>query len=264
MSGRQVCGPFIECYKIDADRGVPGMIRLIATAAFSAALASSANAEITIPDGMMPSFNFQFVEPTLQAAGVPYRRMQINENFSVLEMSINGVTFLAAPLACQNAMCAGFMLEKSFDGTLNADQMAAMNSRNKIVTVSRPKDSPKTMANRYLIGDYGYIRGSFIVNLLVFANIVKKLEIEIASGAASSVSYDPSAAASPSAPVAPGVKILGDDFADKLNARQKSVMVSNQSPEPTSSAAEPWLHEQFIGAPLLSDELGAGVVNHVD
>ncbi len=239
------------------------MIRILAAAAFSAALASSANAQLT-PESVMPSFNFQFVEPTLQAANVPYKRLNISENFSVLEITANGVTFIAAPMACQNAMCKGLLLEKVVNSPLSADQMMTLNSSNQIVKVSRPKTASKTFMNRYLIGDYGYVRGSLIVDLTVFANIVKKLETEIASGAASSVSYDLSAASPPSAPVAPGVKILGDDFADQLNARQKSVLISDQALEPASPAADPRLHEQLIGAPLLSDELGAGVFNHVD
>lgn len=240
------------------------MVRILAAAAFSAAFASSANAQLTA-ESVMPSFNFQFVEPTLQAANIPYQRLKIRENFSVLEITINDVKFIAAPTACQNAMCAGFQLEKTIDRTFSADQMMTLNSASQVIKVSRPKTSSKTFITRYLIGDYGYVRGSFLVNLVVFANAVKKIEGELAAGAGSSVSFDPTSAPLPEAPVAPGVKILGDDFADTLNARQKSVLVAGDAAElqaPTPS--DPWSHELAVGAPLLSDAFIAGTANNFD
>jgi hypothetical protein len=240
------------------------MIRMLATSAFTVALASTANAQMTM-ESVMPSFNFQFVEPTLQAANIPYQRMNIGAGFSVLEITINDVKFVAAPTACQNAMCAGFQMEKSIDGTFSADQMMTLNSRSQVIKAVQPRGSSKTFITRYLIGDYGYVRGSFLVNLAVFANAVKKIEGELAAGAGSSVSFDPSAAPLPDAPVAPGVKILGDDFADTLNARQKSVLVAGdaaelQAPTPT----DPRSHELAPGAPHLSDEFVAGTVNNFD
>jgi hypothetical protein len=211
------------------------MIRMLATSAFTVALASTASAQMTM-ESVMPSFNFQFVEPTLQAANIPYQRLKISENFSVLEITINDVKFIAAPTACQNAMCAGFQLEKSIDRTLSADQMMTLNSGSQVIKVSRPKTSSKTFITRYLIGDYGYVRGSFLVNLAVFASLVKKVEGELFVGAGSSVSLDPSAAPLLDRPVAPGIKIVGDDFADTLNARQKSVLVAGEAAKPLAPA----------------------------
>lgn len=241
------------------------MFRIVAAAAFAASLASSANAQLTA-ESVMPSFNFQFVEPTLQAAGIPYKRVNINQNFSVLEITApNGATFLAAPMACLNGMCAGFLLEKAIDRALSADQMMALNSSNNTVKVSRPTNSSKTFISRYLIGDYGYVRGSFLVNLNVFAGSVKKIEGEVAAGAVSGVSYDAAPPLLPSAPVAPGVKIVGDDFADRLNGRQKSVLISGEAASLLATPpADPSSEEHSVGAPLLSDSFVAGTVNRFD
>ena len=241
------------------------MIRIVAAAAFAASLASSANAQLTA-ESVMPSFNFQFVEPTLQAAGAPYTRVNINENFSVLDITANnGVTFRAAPMACQNGKCAGLLLEKSLNYRLSDVKTMALNSKHRAVKVSRSQDLTKIVIQRYLIGDYGYVRGSFVVNLVVFANDVKSIEDEVAAGAASGVSYDPSQAQPPTAPVAPGVKILGDDFADGLNARQKSVLISGEAADLlVATQADPWSHEHSVDAHLLSDAIVAGTVNNFD
>lgn len=240
------------------------MIRLLAATATVVALATDADAQITIPAGVMPSFNFQFVEPTLQAAGVPYRRVEINEGYSILEITIDGTTFRAAPTACKDAMCAGFLMEAFAAKAMPVDQMTNFNASNHIVKVSRPNGGSTTFVHRYLIGDYGYVRGSFIVNLMVFASLVKKFENELGAGAGTKVSFEAPEMSLPSAPVAPGTKILGDDFADKFNARQKSLLISGDAWDATALPAESSLHEQPASALLWSEGNEAHSFNHVD
>lgn len=240
------------------------MIRILAASACLAATATGANAQLTT-DSVMPSFNFQFVEPTLQAAGVTYQRVDLSETVSALDMTINGVTFRAAPAACQNAMCAGFLMQKTFEKVLTPDQLNTLNVRGRIVKIARPKGLSESIAIRYLIGDHGYTRGSFLVNLVVFANAIKQLESDIASGLGAQVNTETAGETLASVPVAPGVKILGDDFADGLNARQKSVLISGEAAGiAATTLAEPGAHEQLVIELFMSGEHNAAIFNNVD
>lgn len=222
--------------------------KIAGRAAFAAAALAglglpAANAQsqdpVINPGAIVRGYDFNHIEPILKELGlatetVTFAQPGIGEA-TVLVGRASGTVLIFMPWACNSAnanKCAGLIMRAYYSTQTSPALRNSFMERSQMGAVAQTGDV--TYLQRYLIGDYGYTRGAFAIDVAVFARVANELYTTInGNGAAgNTISFD--ASATPQAADAPPGKAMpGDDFADRLNARQK---IGN-SPEATDSAS---------------------------
>ena len=210
------------------------MIRkfISALAIAGAAFTGAANAQIANPTGIVSSYNVDVVESLLAELGVPSQRQQTSDGSTYLLATINGVKHVLQPRVCEQGACKGLRLLTVFE-----DSQVDLQVANRFNTLSQPSrmiiENTDMIFHRYLIGDYGYTRGTFVINLAAFTQ-AQSAYLSMVNPTANTISYQ-SMQDAPVAPqnVKPGAPLPTDNVADQLNASQK--IVSQNAPEQSAS-----------------------------
>ncbi|MHA7872850.1 MAG: YbjN domain-containing protein [Hyphococcus sp.] len=204
------------------------MLRILTAAVVSvtAVLAAGAIAKAQLSNAteVVENYDIENVESLLSDLGVEYTRRQARDGSDYLIFANGGVNYILHPKACGGAGCMGLRMLCIFTdlgATLDAaNNFNAMHNPTRLIV-----EGSDAIFHRYLIGDYGYTRGTFTVNLSVFVSAPESYSRINSAGddaSAGMISFETLINA-PAAPqnVKPGKPMPGDNLADDLNASQK-------------------------------------------
>ena len=190
------------------------------------ALATQAQIQEENLSEVFTSYDITTLSALLSSAGLTFRQSTTAAGDEYITISFGGLNHILQPAACVEGTCRGLRMVTAFRE--GAPDIATANRFNAAYWPSRIfTDGNAMFFHRYLIGDYGYTRGAFFVNLAVFAGTSAQFTNFSGPGPRSnSISFEPSVTPdliiTPSIQNAPpGVPMPGDDMANDLNARQK-------------------------------------------
>ncbi|MEM1409435.1 MAG: hypothetical protein AAGG79_01670 [Pseudomonadota bacterium] len=133
---------------------------------------------------LIPNTNIESLRPVLQDAGLTPEQVTLGGGADSLVIRSNGLVMIMQPTVC-SPDCAGLRMYALFGGTSAAPVMNNYNSSTPPTVVF--SDGGNTVLSRYLIADHGMTVGSFIVNVKVFENTLRKWQTESDRAAAQSV-----------------------------------------------------------------------------
>ncbi|WP_306250957.1 YbjN domain-containing protein [Parvularcula sp. IMCC14364] len=126
-------------------------------------------------NGVMPNLSFVTVEPFLNELGYVTEQGQLNDGRKVLRATRDDRELFFEARACQRdgSNCAGLDM---FAIVRDSSTLDAVNAFNGVVPYTKAfyANDEFVLLNRYLIADFGMIRGSFAVNLGVFENSINE------------------------------------------------------------------------------------------
>jgi hypothetical protein len=172
-----------------ADQGPP--LRLLACAALG--LAGGAQAQVPwnprAPENnqLRPAFNYATVEEVLNAIRVRHQRSGTSPARPLIVATFPNSRRAVLSLTNCNAdgsACKGLGIQSSWilpPGTSPARTGAAIEQFNRRYSFSKAfvAANGRPTLQRYLTGDYGFLRGDLAVNLLVFANQADRFANEV-------------------------------------------------------------------------------------
>ena len=217
--------------------------RLFGAVAAAAIVSSGANAQtqqiVSNPTGIVANYNLEQVESLLGEFGYAAERGVRNDGVNFIRTQINGLTLLLVPSVCGGGSCRGLQMVCFFtDHTATTENMDNYNEQFKPSRMFTTENG-WTFFTRYMIGDFGYTRGSFQVNLGVFASSPDAYFKNFASTSQNMISYEPeSVASAPANTYKPGEVSPTDEFAEDLNAKQMKAL--NTLGAAASDAAGAW------------------------
>jgi hypothetical protein len=214
--------------------------KLLVAAACAIALGGAANAEVMNKTALLPNFDLANVESVLNEMGVSHARDQLAGGAVIVATIDEGampIKIVFAPRACDNGPCVGLMMLGFFQGadlTQNNEYTRRMNPTAAFA------EGQVTLLKRYLIGDHGYTRGTFEVDVVVFYSAIKQfIDYRSTGGTSNMISFEQvNLPTDTPANVAPGKPMPGDDLANALNAQQKIGNVGATSSAPSKFAAQ--------------------------
>ena len=237
------------------------IIRSIAVAlAASATLCGASIAQtqdpVSNPRGIVSGYDIVHIEPILKEMGLTTETANTSQpGISAAPVVVGrggGVTIVFTPWACNSPRankCAGLIMRAYYPKSTSDALRNTFNTNWQMGSVVGAGDI--TYLQRYLIGDYGYTRGAFAVDVGVFARVASELLTVIQNGGAGTtnqVSFDVPTVDTPTPQASnapPGKPMPGDDLADSLNAQQK-IGNAVSIPAPSSPATA---HDQIGRAP---------------
>ena len=211
--------------------------------AFAFAFVSSANADAQNQQlglsGLMPNYNVSQIEGLLTYMGATYQINTLDNGgqYFIVKAS-DGTNHILEPAACTDGNCAGLKMITIYNGwTVDLISANKFNSINNAARVIIDEDDPNRLYfYRYLIGDYGYTRGAFVVNMNVFVRTRLQLENFLNQSTAQSISFDASTeTVSAAINLPPGASYPTDRVAEQLNELEK---VTNQTRGATNIAPQ--------------------------
>ena len=172
-----------------ADHGPP--LRLFACAALG--LAGGAQAQVPwnprAPENkqIRPAFNYATVEEVLNAIRARHQRSGTNPARPLIVATFpNNRRAVLSLINCNadGSVCKGLGIQSSWvapPGTPPARVAAAIEQFNRRYSFSKAfvAANGRPTLQRYLTGDYGFLRGDLAVNLLVFANQADRFANEV-------------------------------------------------------------------------------------
>lgn len=146
------------------------MLRLLAAAALT--LTSLAHAQSAGGRSMevLTNTNIETIRPVLRNAGLRPERMEF-QGRDALVLQDNGDTVILHPRVCA-PQCTGLLMLVLLEGAAPASAINAFNQQTP-ATVAYTSGNA-TILSRYLIADHGITEGTFLVNLDVFKQTVRK------------------------------------------------------------------------------------------
>ena len=189
--------------------------------------------EIAEPTATFPNFDIAELEKLLTDAGADYRVESYEDDGDpyILVEEPSGFLLWLEPQLCQaddgKSDCGSLLMMTLYGEFVDPAVIRSFNEQIYWSKAYSNEEFGDTFLVRYLIGDFGYVRGSFLRDYQSFAYSAVDLRsrhqatqngdnsAETASETAEAESWDPAPAN-----VAPGVTIPGDNAAAVLNARQ--------------------------------------------
>lgn len=174
-------------------RADPGpRLRLLACAAFGLG-AGTAQAQVPwnprAPENaqVRPSFNYATVEEVLGAIGAKYQRNAASPARPLIVATFpNGRRAVISLLSCtpDGSACKALGIQASWvapPGVQPARVAAAIEQFNRRYSFAKAfvGGSGRPTLQRYLTGDYGFLRGDLAVNFLVFSNQADRFANEV-------------------------------------------------------------------------------------
>ncbi|MEM8935690.1 MAG: YbjN domain-containing protein [Pseudomonadota bacterium] len=212
-----------------------GMIGAAAAmSVFMSTMPAMAQSPIANPTGLVSNYNISAVESLLTEIGVPFERRTREDSVQYLLANIDGLNLILRPQACDAIACDGLEMIAFFtDFSASAQAMNIFNREYKPVRVFLDSQG-RTFFSRYMIGDYGYTRGSFFVNLAVFSQSPRVFLDNFPPQGASPNALPPTAnqisgdaepiKAMPLKMYEPGEVAPTDEEAEQLNALQMTAL----------------------------------------
>lgn len=212
------------------DQGLIVVFRNVFSGLFGLAVicggsAVHAQPPISNPTQVVANYNMTALEAILTELNIPHSRQTRGDGVPYLRSQINGLNILLVPSACQAGSCKGLeMVTFFFDHTATVENIQKYNQFHKPTRMFVDQNG-RTFFTRYLIGDYGYTKGSFVVNLAVF-NRSPRIYFEnfpAQNSMSNTVSYDVEVLpAAETVLYRPGQIAPTDDLAEDLNRSQIS------------------------------------------
>jgi hypothetical protein len=136
---------------------------------------------------LRPSFNYATVEEVLNAIGARYQRSGANPARPLIVAAFpNGRRAVLSFLSCtpDGAACKALGIQASWivpAGAPPVRMAAAIEQFNRRYSFAKAfvAANGRPTLQRYLTGDYGFLRGDLAVNLLVFANQAERFTNEV-------------------------------------------------------------------------------------
>lgn len=124
----------------------------------------------------VPNFDMPTIEPILTEMGVVHERRSSTDGTPYLFATLQNIKFQLWPTSCDSATkskCAGLQMMAFFPG----ESLENLNSFNRFPATKATLLNPnQSVVSRYLIGDYGYTKGTFVVNVSVFVAMALKYQ----------------------------------------------------------------------------------------
>lgn len=146
------------------------MLRLIAAVAVLLSSFASAQVSNHRATQVLTNTDVATIRPVLRNAGLRPESMEFDGR-EVIALRDGGDTVLLRPRVC-NPQCTGLLLFVILEGTAPASAINRYNQETP-ATVAYTNGNA-TVLSRYLIADHGITEGTFLVNLDVFKQTVRK------------------------------------------------------------------------------------------
>lgn len=156
---------------------------------FAATASAQSGAPVSNPTGLVPTLTLETVQPVLNEVGFSTNIATLSNGGRLMEVRYGNRLILLESQACaSSSSCAGLAMYAILTGSTSLSQVNAFNQ------VSKPARATISdgvlMLDRYLIGDYGVTRGSFIVDIAVFVSMIDQW-YAFSGSMATSVDYEP-------------------------------------------------------------------------
>lgn len=182
------------------------LLTLLAAAALQPSPAGPFNATAPENRAVLPSFSYATVEPVLAQIGARFERAGTDERPVLAVTFANGRRAAILFGSCEGNACRAISIQAIWNAPSGAGAaqlggaIAAFNQRYAFSRATVAADGRPSL-QRYLIADYGFIRGNLAVNLIVFAGQIDRFVAEVlqAPGTAAPPPLPP-AAVTPSSP----------------------------------------------------------------
>lgn len=157
---------------------------------------------------VLPAFSYATVEPVLTQIGARFERAGNDERPALTVTFANGRRAALLFGACTGMECKALSIQAVWNapsGTALAQLSAAISGFNQRYAFSRAfvAADGRPSLQRYLIADYGFIRGNLAVNLTVFAGQIDRFVSEVLQAPPPAATPAPAPPATPADPAAP-------------------------------------------------------------
>jgi hypothetical protein len=162
----------------------PVGLLLLAAAAQAAPAPPAFNPAAPENRQVLPAFSYATVEPVLTQLGARFERAGSEERPALSVTFANGRRAAILFGACEGPNCKALSLQAMWNapsGTALAQLTNAIAGFNQRYAFSRAfvGADGRPSLQRYLIADYGFIRGNLAVNLVVFAGQIERFVAEV-------------------------------------------------------------------------------------
>jgi len=129
---------------------------------------SGANAD------MIYDFNVGTLSPLLSQFGYAHSVGELNGQ-QAIQVSFNGENAVLLPAACNDGRCVGLAMFTFLNSGLSAEQNDRFNNTLFFASAENWYNNAgsQSVLERYLISDYGYSKGSFEVEMVVFFSVLE-------------------------------------------------------------------------------------------